>query len=101
MLLQINFYIKYFDKKKKKKLVIFSFIVGLTNESVVIFINLYLIYRKIILNDKNIKFLNMVSLWTGTVIQIFSFGNFNRKIHPDTLNITYSLVQKIILFFNS
>ena len=99
MLLILVFYITDFDKMNEKQLIIYSFIVGLTNESVVIFINIYLFYQKIVLK-KNIKFFVLISLWLSSIIQIFSPGNFNRKIYTDSLNVTQPIIQKITLFLN-
>ena len=48
MLLILVFYLYKIEKITPKKQIFFSFIIGLTNESVVIFINLLLLYRLII-----------------------------------------------------
>ena len=100
MLLILVFYLYKIEKITPKKQIFFSFIIGLTNESVVIFINLLLLYRLIIKKSKKINIWSLVSLWIGSAIQIFSPGNFNRRIHPDTLQSTFSLIEKVKLFFS-
>ena len=100
MLLILVFYLYKIEDTISKKQLFFSFIVGLTNESVVIFINLLLLYRLIIKRSKKINILNLVCLWIGSAIQIFSPGNFSRKFHPASLQSTYSLIEKVKLFFS-
>ena len=100
MLLILVFYLYKIEKITPKKQIFFSFIIGLTNESVVIFINLLLLYRLIIKKSKKINIWSLVFLWIGSAIQIFSPGNFNRRIHPDTLQSTFSLIEKVKLFFS-
>lgn len=101
MLLILVFYLYKIEKITPKKQIFFSFIIGLTNESVVIFINLLLLYRLVIKKSRKINIWSLVSLWIGSAIQIFSPGNFNRRIHPDTLlQSTFSLIEKIKLFFS-
>ena len=99
MLLVLVFYLCKMENITQKKQIFFSFIIGLTNESVVIFINLFLLYRLIIKKSKRINILSLVFLWISSVIQIFSPGNFSRRIHPDTLQSTFSLIEKVKLFF--
>ena len=60
MLLILVFYLYKIEDTISKKQLFFSFIVGLTNESVVIFINLLLLYRLIIKRSKKINILNLV-----------------------------------------
>lgn len=100
MLLILVFYLYKIEKITPKKQIFFSFIIGLTNESVVIFINLLLLYRLVIKKSRKINIWSLVSLWIGSAIQIFSPGNFNRRIHPDTLQSTFSLIEKVKLFFS-
>lgn len=100
MLLILVFYLYKIENTTSKRQLFFSFIVGLTNESVVIFINLLLLYRLIIKRSKKINILNLVCLWIGSAIQIFSPGNFSRKFHPASLQSTYSLIEKVKLFFS-
>ncbi|WP_322741250.1 DUF6056 family protein [Fusobacterium pseudoperiodonticum] len=99
MLLILVFYLYKIEKITPKKQIFFSFIIGLTNESVVIFINLLLLYRLVIKKSRKINIWSLVSLWIGSAIQIFSPGNFNRRIHPDTLQSTFSLIEKVKFFF--
>ena len=100
MLLVLIFYLCKIEDITEKKQIFFSFIIGLTNESVVIFINLLLLYRLIIKKSKKINILNLLFLWIGSVVQIFSPGNFSRRIHPDTIQSTFSLIEKIKSFFS-
>ena len=100
MLLILVFYLCKIENVTPKKQIFFSFIIGLTNESVVIFINLLLLYRLIIKKSKKINIWSLVSLWIGSAIQIFSPGNFSRKFHPDSLQSTFSLIEKLKLFFS-
>ena len=100
MLLILVFYLYKIEKITPKKQIFFSFIIGLTNESVVIFINLLLLYRLVIRKSRKINIWSLVSLWIGSAIQIFSPGNFNRRIHPDTLQSTFSLIEKVKFFFS-
>lgn len=100
MLLALVFYLSKIENITPKKQIFFSFIIGLTNESVVIFINLLLLYRLVIKKSRKINIWSLVSLWIGSAIQIFSPGNFNRRIHPDTLQSTFSLIEKVKLFFS-
>ena len=99
MLLALVFYLSKIENITPKKQIFFSFIIGLTNESVVIFINLLLLYRLVIKKSRKINIWSLVSLWIGSAIQIFSPGNFNRRIHPDTLQSTFSLIERVKLFF--
>lgn len=73
---------------------------GLTNESAVILANLFLFYKILIQKSKKVNFLSLLFLWLGSAIQIFSPGNFNRRIHPNTLKSTFSLFERIISFFS-
>ena len=100
MLLVLIFYLCRIENITPKKQIFFSFIIGLTNESVVIFINLLLLYRLIVKKNKTINISSLVFLWIGSAIQIFSLGNFNRKFHPDTIQSTFSLIEKVKLFFS-
>lgn len=100
MLLVLVFYLYKIETVIQKKQIFFSFITGLTNESVVIFINLLLLYRLIMKKSKRINILNLVCLWIGSAIQIFSPGNFSRRFHPATLQTTFSLVEKVKYFFS-
>lgn len=100
MLLILVFYLCKIENVTPKKQIFFSFIIGLTNESVVIFINLLLLYRLIVKKNKSINISSLVFLWIGSTIQIFSPGNFNRKFHPDTIQSTFSLIEKVKLFFS-
>ena len=100
MLLILIFYLCKIENVTPKKQIFFSFIIGLTNESVVIFINLLLLYRLIVKKNKSINISSLVFLWIGSTIQIFSPGNFNRKFHPDTIQSTFSLIEKVKLFFS-
>ena len=100
MLLALVFYLSKIENITPKKQIFFSFIIGLTNESVVIFINLLLLYRLIVKKNKSINTSSLVFLWIGSAIQIFSPGNFNRRFHPDTIQSTFSLIEKVKLFFS-
>jgi membrane protein len=91
MLLALVFYLSKIENITPKKQIFFSFIIGLTNESVVIFINLFLLYRLIIKKSKRINILSLVCLWIGSAIQIFP---------PDSLQSTFSLIEKVKLFFS-
>lgn len=99
MLLALVFYLSKIEDLTPKKQMFFSFIIGLTNESVVIFINLLLLYRLLIKKSKRINILSLACLWIGSAIQIFSPGNFSRKFHPASLQSTFSLIEKVKYFF--
>ena len=100
MLLVLIFYLCRIENITPKKQIFFSFLIGLTNESVVIFINLLLLYRLIVKKNKTINISSLIFLWIGSAIQIFSPGNFSRKFHPDTIQSTFSLIEKVKLFFS-
>lgn len=100
MLLVLIFYLCRIENITPKKQIFFSFVIGLTNESVVIFINLLLLYRLIVKKNKTINISSLIFLWIGSAIQIFSPGNFSRKFHPDTIQSTFSLIEKVKLFFS-
>ena len=100
MLLVLIFYLCRIENITPKKQIFFSFVIGLTNESVVIFINLLLLYRLIVKKNKTINISSLIFLWIGSAIQIFSPGNFSRKFHPASLQSTYSLIEKVKLFFS-
>lgn len=100
MLLILIFYLYKIENTTSKKQMFFNFILGLTNESVIIFINLLLLYKLIMKKSKKINISNLICLWIGSAIQVFSPGNFNRRIHPDTLQTTFSLIEKVKLFFS-
>lgn len=100
MLLALVLYLSRIENVTPKKQIFFSFIIGLTNESVVIFINLLLLYRLVIKKSKLINISSLVCLWVGSAIQMFSPGNISRKFHPASLQSTFSLVEKLKLFFS-
>lgn len=100
MLLVLIFYLCRIENITPKKQIFFSFVMGLTNESVVIFINLLLLYRLIVKKNKTINISSLIFLWIGSAIQIFSPRNFSRKFHPDTIQSTFSLIEKVKLFFS-
>lgn len=62
MLLILVFYLCKIENVTPKKQIFFSFIIGLTNESVVIFINLLLLYRLIVKKNKTINISSLIFL---------------------------------------
>lgn len=87
------------NKKTTWEILILGFLVGISNESSVIFANLFLLY-KVVIKKQMINKKIFLSLWIGSVIQFFSPGNFVRRNHIDTIKTTYPFFERIAGFFH-
>ena len=87
------------NKKITWKILILGFLVGISNESSVIFANLFLLY-KVVIKKQMINKKIFLSLWIGSAIQFFSPGNFVRRNHIDTIKTTYPFFERIAGFFH-
>lgn len=85
-----------YKKKIPNKIIIYSFLIGLTNEVVVIFINIFLLFK--IFQYKKINYKILISLWIGSAIEIFSPGNFARKFSSETQKSVVTLFERYLQF---
>lgn len=101
LILYMNHIKKVFEKGDFFiKTIVFCILIGLTNEIVVIFANIFLLYK--IWKQKKINYcILLVSLWTGSVIEVFAPGNFKRFLYFETQKNMVSLTDKYIQFFKA
>lgn len=98
LLLYMNYLESIFGREKvPNKIIIYSFLIGLTNEVVIIFINILLLFK--ILQYKKINYKILLSLWIGSAIEIFSPGNFVRKFSSETQRNITTLFERYSQFF--
>ena len=92
---------KVFEKETFSiKTIVFCILIGLTNEIVVIFANIFLLYK--IWKQKKVNFcILLISLWIGSIIEVFAPGNFKRLLYFGTEKNTISLTEKYVQFFKT
>ena len=98
LILYMNYLESIFSREKvPNKIIIYSFLIGLTNEVIIIFINVFLLFK--ILQYKKINYKILLSLWIGSAIEIFSLGNFARKFSSETQRNITTLFERYSQFF--
>ena len=97
LILYMNYLESHFDKEKvSNQIIIYGFLIGLTNEVIIIFINIFVLFK--ILQYKKINYKILLSLWIGSAIEIFSPGNFARKFNPETQKNVTSVIERYFQF---
>ena len=101
LILYMNHIKKVFEKGTFSiKTIVFCILIGLTNEIVVIFTNVFLLYK--IWKQKKVNYcILLISLWIGSIIEVFAPGNFKRLLYFGAEKNTISLTEKYVQFFKT